>query len=55
MGICKDRESKTVIIYKIRKDSVNEAPIMEKGRPVSVKRDKMRHGYGLKNVGTNFE
>ena len=24
--------------------------LLYKGRPISVKKDKMRHGYGLKNV-----
>lgn len=45
----KIENQKQLLFIKIE-NSVNEAPIMEKGRPVSVKRDKMRHGYGLKNV-----
>ena len=49
MGICKDRESKTVIIYKIE-NSVSEIPVMKDKRPISVKQDKIRHGYGLKSV-----
>ena len=45
----KIENQKQLLFIKIE-NSVNEAPVMEKGRPVSVKRDKMRHGYGLKNV-----
>ena len=40
---------KQLLFIKIE-NSVNEVPVMEKGRPISVKKDKMRHGYGLKNV-----
>lgn len=45
----KIEKQKQLLFIKIE-NSVNEAPVMEKGRPVSVKADKMRHGYGLKNV-----
>ena len=45
----KIENQKQLLFIKIE-NSVNEAPVMEKGRPVSVKKDKMRHGYGLKNV-----
>ena len=45
----KIENQKQLLFIKIE-NSVNEAPVMEKGRPVSVKEDKMRHGYGLKNV-----
>ena len=45
----KIENQKQLLFIKIE-NSVNEAPVMEKGKPVSVKKDKMRHGYGLKNV-----
>jgi hypothetical protein len=45
----KIENQKQLLFIKIE-NSVNEAPVMEKGRPVSVKKDKTRHGYGLKNV-----
>ncbi|MCI9023305.1 MAG: GHKL domain-containing protein [Dorea sp.] len=43
-------ENQKQLLFIMIENSVNEAPVMEKGRPVSVKKDKMRHGYGLKNV-----
>ncbi len=45
----KIENQKQLLFIKIE-NSINEAPVMEKGRPVSVKGDKKRHGYGLKNV-----
>lgn len=45
----KIENQKQLLFIKIE-NSVKKAPVMEKGRPVSVKGDKMRHGYGLKNV-----
>ena len=45
----KIENQKQLLFIKIE-NSVNEAPVIEKGRPVSVKKDKTRHGYGLKNV-----
>jgi len=43
-------ENQKQLLFIKTENSVKEAPVMEKGRPVSVKGDKMRHGYGLKNV-----
>ena len=40
---------KEFLFIKIR-NSIGETPIMKGGRPVSVKSDKKRHGYGLKSV-----
>lgn len=31
-------------------NSAGEAPVMKKGRFVSIKQDKTKHGYGLKSV-----
>ena len=45
----KIENQKQLLFIKIE-NSVKKAPVMEKGRPVSVKGDKKRHGYGLKNV-----
>lgn len=49
MDINQNRELKAVTVFK-GENSVDEAPIMKKGKPVTVKQDKMRHGYGLKSV-----
>lgn len=38
------------LLFIKMENSVNEAPVMKKGRPISIKQDKTRHGYGLKNV-----
>jgi sensor histidine kinase YesM len=43
-------ENQKQLLFIKTENSVKEAPVMEKGRTVSVKGDKMRHGYGLKNV-----
>ena len=43
-------ENQKQLLFIKTENSVKEAPVMEKGRPVSVKGDKKRHGYGLKNV-----
>ena len=45
----KIENQKQLLFIKIE-NSVCEAPVMKDGRPVSVKQNKMRHGYGLKSV-----
>lgn len=45
----KIENQKQLLFIKIE-NSINEAPFMKNGRPVSVKQDKLRHGYGLKGV-----
>lgn len=43
-------ESQKQLLFVKVKNSVSEVPVMKNERPMSVKRDKMRHGYGLKSV-----
>ncbi len=43
-------ESQKQLLFIKVKNSVSEVPVMKNERPLSVKRDKMRHGYGLKSV-----
>lgn len=43
-------ENQKQLLFIKMENSVNEAPVMKKGRPISIKQDKTRHGYGLKNV-----
>ena len=43
-------ESQKQLLFIKVKNSVSEVPVMKNERPMSVKRDKMRHGYGLKSV-----
>lgn len=45
----KIENQKQFLFIKIE-NSVSGAPAMKNGRPVSMKHDKMRHGYGLKSV-----
>ena len=45
----KIENQKQILFIKIE-NAVSEAPVMKNGRPVSMKHDKMRHGYGLKSV-----
>lgn len=45
----KIENQKQLLFIKIE-NAVSEAPIMKKGRIISVKQDKTRHGYGLKSV-----
>lgn len=40
---------KKFLFIKIR-NSIDETPIMKGGRPICVKSDKRKHGYGLKSV-----
>lgn len=55
-----DVDAKRWIFIKIEKqkqllfirimNSIGEAPVMKKGKPISVKDDKKNHGYGLRSV-----
>lgn len=45
----KIENQKQLLFIKIE-NSVSELPIMKNGRPLTVKQDKIRHGYGLKSV-----
>ena len=43
-------ESQKRLLFLLIENAVYEPPVKKNGRPVSVKQDKMRHGYGLKSV-----
>ena len=43
-------ESQKHLLFLVIENAVCELPIKKNGRPVSIKQDKMRHGYGLKSV-----
>lgn len=43
-------ESQKQLLFLLIENAVYEPPAKKNGRPVSVKRDKIRHGYGLKSV-----
>ena len=43
-------ENQKRLLFIIIENSVDKAPIMKNGRPISVKPDRLRHGYGLKSV-----
>lgn len=45
----KIENQKQLLFIKVR-NSIDEAPIMKNGRPISAKQDKKKHGYGLKSV-----
>ena len=45
----KIENQKQLLFIKIE-NSVSEIPVMKDKRPISVKQDKIRHGYGLKSV-----
>lgn len=45
----KIENQKRLLFIKIE-NSAGEAPVMKKGRFVSIKQDKTKHGYGLKSV-----
>lgn len=45
----KIENQKQLLFIKIE-NSVDKASVMKNGRPISVKQDQVRHGYGLKSV-----
>ena len=45
----KIENQKQLLFIKIE-NSASEIPVMKDKRPISVKQDKIRHGYGLKSV-----
>lgn len=43
-------ESQKQLLFIKIENSISEVPVMKDKRPISVKQDKIRHGYGLKSV-----
>jgi sensor histidine kinase regulating citrate/malate metabolism len=43
-------ESQKHLLFLVIENAVCEPPVKKNGTPISIKQDKMRHGYGLKSV-----